>query len=426
MLTVSSAGGDAPARQAAITGLGIISCIGTSTEEVVESLRTGASGVVYDETRAAHGFRSPLAGCIRGFDPKERGLNRKQLRSMDEPARYSYAAVMDALADAGLDRDDIRSERCGIVFGNDSCIGPSVAAVDIARDAGETHPIGGGYIFRTMNSTITLNLGALLGLGGASWTLSAACASGGHALGQAAMLVTAGLQDIVLAGAAQETGWESMASFDALGAFSLRTGEPERASRPFDAERDGLVPSGGAACLVVEDLGHARARNASVYGVIRGYGFSSDGSGHLTQPNVTGGIRAIRMALASAGIEAGDVDYVNAHATSTPVGDSAEAAAISEVFGASVPVSSTKSMTGHECWMAGASEALYTTLMAKHGFIAPNINFEALDEGSPPINVVREALEAPIRFAVSNSFGFGGTNSVIVLDYGDNAVQPKG
>lgn len=414
--------GDGSMRRAAITGLGIVSSIGGSVEEVVESLRSGRSGIVCDETRVERGFRSPLTGCIRDFDPRKRGLTRKQLRTMDEPAYYAFGAVMDALADAGLSKEDLHSERCGIVFGNDSCIASSVGAIDIARDKGETHPIGGGYIFRTMNSTVTLNFAPMLGLGGAAWTVSAACASSGHAIGQAAMLVATGLQDVVLAGGAQEIAWESMAAFDALGAFSLRTDEPERASRPFDAQRDGLVPSGGAACLVIEDFDHACARDAPIYGVVRGYGFSSDGSGHLTQPNATGAARAMRMALDNAQVDPSEVDYVNAHATSTPVGDRAEAAAIAEVLGTRVPVSSTKSMTGHECWTAGASEALYTTLMSQHGFIAPNINFTALDDDCPPIHVVGETVESPIKIAVSNSFGFGGTNAVLVLDYEDRTV----
>jgi 3-oxoacyl-[acyl-carrier-protein] synthase-1 len=208
-----------------------------------------------------------------------------------------------------------------------------------------------------------------------------------------------------------------MASFDALGAFSTREEHPEQASRPFDADRDGLVPSGGAACLVLEDLEHARTRGARVYGLLRGYGFSCDGSGHLSQPNVGGAVLAMKRALDDAGIEPQEVSYVNAHATSTPVGDLAEAKAIAEVLGLSVPVSSTKSVTGHECWMAGASEVVYTVLMAQGRFLAPNVNFSRFEEEFPPIDVVRTLRASSIEVALSNSFGFGGTNAALVLDF---------
>jgi 3-oxoacyl-[acyl-carrier-protein] synthase-1 len=337
---------------------------------------------------------------------------------MNEPACYAYAAVTDAVADAGLEVEALHDCRSGMVFGNDSCVGASVAAIDIARENNETHSIGSSHVFRAMNSAVTMNIAAILRVGGASWTVSAACASGAHAIGQAALLIRSGYQDLVVAGGAQELTWEGMAPFDAMDAFSVRTAEPEKASRPFDRERDGLVPSGGAACVILESLEHARARNARVYGFVRGYGFSSDGSGHLTQPNVDGAIRAIRMALDEARVEPGSLDYINAHGTSTRVGDLAEAKAISAVFGAKTPVSSTKSMTGHECWMAGASEAVYTTLMSRGGFIAPNINFERLDEDCPPINVVHETAPATVKLALSNSFGFGGTNAALVLEYG--------
>jgi 3-oxoacyl-[acyl-carrier-protein] synthase-1 len=291
-----------------------------------------------------------------------------------------------------------------------------VESVDIARQNGETHFIGGGHIFRTMNSTATMNLAVLLGIRGASWTLSAACASGAHAIGQALMLIRSGLQDLVVAGGTQETHWYSMASFDAMEAFSRRESDPEGASRPFDAERDGLVPSGGGACLVIEELEHARRRGARIYAVVQGYGFSCDGA-HLCQPEADGMRRAMRMALADAGAKPGEIGYVSAHATSTQVGDRAEAEAIAAVFGPEVPVSSTKSMTGHECWMAGASSTIYTALMARDGFLAPNLNFTRLDEGGPVINVIGKTRPARIRRAAVDSFGFGGTNAVLVLDF---------
>lgn len=410
-----------PARQAAVTGLGIVSCIGSSLDEVSASLRAGRSGIAIDEQRHERGFRSALAGRLADFDPKQWGMSRKALRTTCEPARYAYAAVSDAISDAGLGSEDLQSGRCGIMFGNDSTVKPSVESIDIVRSHKETHFVGAGYIFRTMNSTVTMNLATLFGIRGANWTISAACASGAHAIGQAAILIRSGLQDIIIAGGAQETNWEAMASFDALSVFSTREDEPGKASRPFDAERDGLVPSGGAACLIIEELEHARARNAPIHGIVRGYGFTSDGSKHLSQPNGDGAVRAMRMALADADMSPEEIDYINAHATSTPVGDLVEARAIAEVFGCSVPVSSTKSMTGHECWMSGASEALYTILMARDGFIAPNINFSRLDEECPPIDVVEKTISNRIQKAVSNSFGFGGTNAVLVLEFNETA-----
>lgn len=412
------AAGNGHVREAAIVGLGIISTIGCSLDEVAESLRLGRSGIVLDSERHRLGFRSALTGRIRGFDPQRWRVSQKLRRMSDEPTWHAYAAATDAIADAGFLRpEDLQNERCGIIFGNDSAIKPAVESIDILRNQGSTHFIGAGYIFSAMNSTVTMNLAATLGMRGANWTVSAACASSAHAIGQAMMLIRGGLQDIVVVGGAQEINWQAMASFDALGAFSTRHDRPESASRPFDADRDGLVPSGGAACLVMEDLRHARARGARVYGVVRGYGFSSSGQGHLSQPNTDGAIRAIRMALASAEVRPDQIDYINAHATSTPVGDLLEARAIHQVFGDSVPVSSTKSMTGHECWMAGASELVYTTLMARDKFLAPNLNFSRLDAECPLISIVRETTPASLRLAASHSFGFGGTNAVLVADY---------
>jgi len=404
-------------RQAAITGLGIISSLGCNLDETSDSLRNGRSGIVFDEERRRLGFRSCLTGQVRGFNPKRYGFSHKLLRTMCEPAQYAYAASLDAVKDANLTEQLRSSGRCGIVFGNDSCVKPGVESVDVVRAKGATHFIGTGHIFRTMNSTVTMNLAVALGIRGANWTLSAACASGSHAIGQALMLIRAGLQDIVIAGGAQETNWQSMASFDALGAFSTRHDKPQAASRPFDRDRDGLVPSGGAACLIIEELSHARARGAKIYGIVCGYGFASDGSKHLFFPSEDGAIRAMKMAIDDAEVNPADIDYINAHATSTHVGDLVEANAVKKVFGTSTRVSSTKSMTGHECWMAGASEVLYTTLMARDGFIAPNLNFVKLDDECPPIRIVGKTESSPIKLAVSNSFGFGGTSSTLVLDF---------
>ncbi|MCF6249014.1 MAG: beta-ketoacyl-[acyl-carrier-protein] synthase family protein [Desulfobacula sp.] len=404
-------------KSVAITGIGIISCLGNDVGSVVSAMKNGRSGIVYDEQRKDLGFKSPLTSKIKDFFPKDYGINRKAQRTMCEPALYSFAAANDAVKDAGLSEDLIQNDRCGIIFGNDSTIKAGVEAIDIARKYNETHYIGAGYIFRAMNSTITMNLAAHFKTRGANWTLSAACASGAHAIGQALMMIKSGMQDIIIAGAAQETNWMSMASFDTLNAFSSRTDTPQKASRPFDKDRNGLVPGGGGACVIIEDLDHAVARDAKIYCVIDGYGFSSGIGKTLSEPNKKGSVKAMGNALKDASIGPEKIDYINAHATSTLVGDLAEAIAINKVFGPDTPVSSTKSMTGHECWMSGASEIIYTILMAQNKFIAPNINFQALSDDCPPINIISEVKEKKLQYAISNSFGFGGTNAAVVLNF---------
>ena len=406
-----------PPKGAAITGMGIVSCLGTDLYTVSRALETGRSGIVFDREREALGFKSPLKAALPEISPKARGLSRKNLRTMCEPALYAAVAAKQALNDAGLEKGDVQNPRCGVIFGNDSTIRAGVESIDIVREYNETHYIGSGYIFKAMNSTITMNLAGLFGTQGANWTVSAACASGAHVLGQALMLIRSGLQDIVITGGAQETHWTAMASFDALNAFSSRFDRPEAASRPFDADRDGLVPGGGGACLIVESLAHALARGAKIYATIEGYGFSSGIGGTLSEPGSTGAASAMEMALKDAALTPEDIDYINAHATSTLTGDLAEARAIHDIFGPDTPVSSTKSMTGHECWMSGASEVIYTTLMAGGGFMAPNINFKALSPDCPAIHVVPETRQCRIKKALSNSFGFGGTNAALILNY---------
>ncbi|HAH31191.1 MAG TPA: beta-ketoacyl synthase [Elusimicrobia bacterium] len=409
-------------RQVAVTGIGIISSIGVTAAEVSDSLRLGRSGIVMDPERKSLGFRSGLTGKVKVVNPAAYGLDNKALRTMGEPALYGHCAATDAVAGAALSPELLGSGRCGLVFGNDSCIRSAAEAVDILRKEKGTRFVGSGRVFQGMNSSVTMNLGVRLGIRGACWTLSAACASGAHAVGQGVMLIRSGLQDVVVTGGAQETGWESMVAFDALNAFSLREDAPQKASRPFDRGRDGLVPSGGGACLVLEDLEHALKRKAPIRAVIRGYGFSSDGK-HLSVPSSEGSERAVRQALDDAGIAPEMVGYINAHATSTPIGDAAEAKMINRVFGTAVPVSSTKSMTGHECWMAGASELIYCILMAEGGFIAPNINFEEADPDCAGINVVSKTHTGKVRYVLSNSFGFGGTNAAIILDFDINRIR---
>ena len=405
-------------HRVAITGIGIVSCLGTSIETVAQSLRTGRSGIVLDEERRRLGFRSPLTGAIQGFDPRGR-LSKKQCKTMPDFAVQAHAAASDALAMSGLAEDEVQSHETGMIFGCDSSCLAAVEQVDLLRELGETKLIGSGHVFRSMTSCITMNLNTLFKTGGACWTISAACASGGHAIGQAADLIAFGRQQRMICGGAQEIDWQSMCSFDGLGAFSTRLDQPECASRPFDAGRDGLVPSGGAAVLVLERYDLARARGADILGEVAGYAFSSDGN-HISVPSQDGLQRAMRQAVSLAGIEQCDIDYICAHATSTPAGDAAEARNISAVFGARTPpVSSLKSMTGHELWMSGASQAVYSTIMARQGFIAANRNFSEPDEFSARLNIVTQRIDRSPEHVLCNSAGFGGTNSCLVLRFAE-------
>lgn len=396
-----------------ITGMGIYSCIGTSLEEVRESLYQGKSGIILDQERKEFGFRSGLTGVVPKPDLKNL-LNRRQRVSMGEESEYAYLATIDALKQAGLDESFLDTHEVGILYGNDSVSQAVVESIDIAREKKDTTLMGSGAIFKSMNSTVTMNLSTIFKLKGINLTISAACASGSHSLGLAYMMIKNGFQDMIICGGAQETNKYSMASFDGLGVFSAREDDPTKASRPFDAERDGLIPSGGAASLIVESLESAQRRGASILAEIIGYGFSSNG-GHISTPNVDGPALAMDRALEQSGLKASDIDYINAHATSTPIGDANEAKAIYEIFGSEVPVSSTKSMTGHECWMAGASEVIYSILMMQNDFVAPNINLENPDNEAAKINLVSKTKNQKIDVFLSNSFGFGGTNSALIV-----------
>ncbi|MGE8556096.1 MAG: beta-ketoacyl-[acyl-carrier-protein] synthase family protein [Chryseobacterium jejuense] len=396
-----------------ITGMGIYSCIGTSLEEVRESLYQGKSGIVLDQDRKEFGFRSGLTGTVPKPDLKNL-LNRRQRVSMGEESEYAYLATLDALKQAHLDEAFLDTHEVGILYGNDSVSQAVVESIDIAREKKDTTLMGSGAIFKSMNSTVTMNLSTIFKLKGINLTISAACASGSHSLGLAYMMIKNGFQDMIICGGAQETNKYSMASFDGLGVFSAKEDEPTKASRPFDADRDGLIPSGGAASLIVESLESAQRRGAPIIAEIIGYGFSSNG-GHISTPNVDGPALAMDRALKQSGLKASDIDYINAHATSTPIGDANEAKAIYEIFGSEVPVSSTKSMTGHECWMAGASEVIYSVLMMQNDFVAPNINLENPDSEAQKINLVSKTKNQKIDVFLSNSFGFGGTNSALIV-----------
>ncbi|CAK7039333.1 MAG: 3-oxoacyl-[acyl-carrier-protein] synthase 1 [Desulfovibrio sp.] len=400
----------------AVTGLGAVSALGADSGTIAESLRVGKSGVVADLERAALGFASPLTGKLPEFTPQF-PLSRKQRKTMPDFAQWAYEAVMQAVAKAGLDPAELRTDRAGIIFGCDSSSLAAVEQTATLLEKKDTASLGSGLVFRGMTSCISMNLNVILGTMGACWTISAACASGAHAVGQAADLIALGRQERMICGGAQEINWQSLCSFDGLGAFSTRVHAPEEASRPFDKDRDGLVPGGGAAALLLERYDIAEKRGARILGEIAGYGFSSDGE-NLSVPGKTGIGRAMRMALEGAAMRPCDVDYLCAHATSTPLGDMMEAHNIVALFGnGTVPVSSTKSMTGHELWMSGAAQVVYTTLMARGGFIAPNRNFSSPDEGTAGLNVVAEPRAANIRAALCNSAGFGGTNACIALRF---------
>ncbi|MCF6224335.1 MAG: beta-ketoacyl-[acyl-carrier-protein] synthase family protein [Flavobacteriaceae bacterium] len=397
-----------------ITGMGIYSCLGENLNEVKESLYAGKSGIVYDQERKDFGYRSALTGFIKDPDIKKL-LNRRQRISMGQEAQFAYIATLEALKNAQIDEKYLRDNEVGILYGNDSTSQSVIESVDKIREKKDTTLVGSGAIFKAMNCTVTMNLSTIFKLKGINLTVSAACASGSQSVGLGYQLIKSGLQDSIICGGAQEVNKYAMGSFDGLGVFSIRENEPTRASRPFDKNRDGLVPSGGAATLILESYKSAIKRGAPILGEVVGYGFSSNGE-HISTPNVDGPSRAIRMALKQAKLLPKQIDYVNAHATSTPIGDQNEAKAIHNIFGESLPyVSSTKSMTGHECWMAGASEIVYSMLMMQNSFVAPNINLEEADEDSKKLNLVKQTLDKNIDVFLSNSFGFGGTNSVIIV-----------
>ena len=397
-----------------ITGMGIYSCLGTTLDEVRDSLYNGKSGIVFDPERKEMGFRSALTAKLIVPDLKKE-LSRSQRVFMPEQAKYAYCATRDALRDAGIDQDYLNTHEVGLLYGNDSSTVPVVNAVDIMREKKDTTLCGSGAIFQSMNSTVTMNLGCIFKLKGINLTVSGACASGSHAIGLGALLIQNGLQDMVVCGGAQEVNPFSVGSFDGISAFSTRESEPEKASRPFDRDRDGLVPGGGAATVIIESYESAVRRGAHIIAEVLGYGFSGNGD-HISSPHVEGPSRSLEMAIRRAGITKGEIGYINAHATSTHVGDTNEAKAIFNVFGnQKVEVTSTKSQTGHEMWMAGASEVIYSILMMKNDFIAANLNFENPDEDSAKLLIPAVRVQKHFDTFLSNSFGFGGTNSTLII-----------
>ena len=376
-----------------ITGIGIWSCLGTSLQEVKESLYAGKSGIGIDDDRLAYGFRSGLTGIVKR--PQLKGvLDRRTRMGLSEEAEYAFMASKDAFAMAGIDDAYLTENEVGVIFGNDSSAKAVVEADKIMEEKHDSAMIGSGLIFQGMNSTVNMNMNTIFHLRGVNFSVSSACASGSHAIGLGYLFIKQGLQDMILCGGAQEV------------------------SRPFDRDRDGLVPSGGAAALVLESYDHAVARGAKILAEVCGYGFSSNGGG-ISEPSDKGSFVAMTRALQDAGVTAADIDYVNAHATSTHQGDMYEAMALDRLFrGQHALISSTKSMTGHECWMAGASEVVYSLIMMHNNFVAPNINFENPDEYSEHLNIAAKTVDTEVNTVLSNSFGFGGTNSALVIRKG--------
>lgn len=394
--------------------MGIWSCIGTSIEEVKNSLYKGISGIGVDQDRLDYGYRSGLTGIVQR--PQLKGvLDRRTRMGLSEEAEYAFMASKDAFQMAGVDDAYLLSNEVGVIFGNDSSASAVVETANIMSEKHDSAMIGSGLIFQGMNSTVNMNMNTIFHLRGVNFSVSSACASGSHSIGLGYLLIKQGLQDMILCGGAQEVNKYAMSSFDALNAFSIRMDEPTKASRPFDRDRDGLIPSGGAAALILEDYDHAVKRGATILAEVCGYGFSSNGGG-ISEPSDEGSYIAMTRAIKDAGIDVKDIDYVNAHATSTHQGDMYEAKALDRLFrDQRALISSTKSMTGHECWMAGASEVVYSIIMMHNHFVAPNINFENPDEYSEHLNIATKTIDTEVNVVLSNSFGFGGTNSALVI-----------
>jgi len=401
-------------KRVVITGMGIYSSLGKDLDSVAKALFEGKSGIGIDPIRMEYGYRSPLTGMVE--PPQLKGLLDRRARvCLPEQGEYAYMATLEALKHAQIDMEYLDHNEVGILYGNDSSAKAVIEAHSLVMEKKDTTLMGSGAIFQSMNSTVTMNLSTIFKLKGINMTISAACASGSHSVGLGLMFIRNGLQEMIICGGAQETNHYSMGSFDGLSVFSTRIDEPTKASRPFDRDRDGLVPGGGAATLILEEYEHALKRGAPILAEVVGYGFSSSGA-NISQPSDIGSFTAMKRALCDAQLSPKDIDYINAHATSTPQGDAFEAMAIAKMFAPfRTPVSSTKSMTGHECWMAGASELIYSYLMMRDGFIAPNLNFENPDEYSRELNIIPETIRGDLNVILSNSFGFGGTNSAIVM-----------
>ncbi|OCH06730.1 beta-ketoacyl-ACP synthase I [Aliivibrio fischeri] len=397
-------------KRAVITGMGIVSSIGNNAEEVLESLKAGKSGINFSEQFAEKGLRSNVWGDLK-MNPVDH-IDRKKMRFMGDAAAFAYISMEQAVADSGLTEDQVSNERTGIVAGSGGASSLNqVNAVDILREKGVKR-VGPYMVPRTMASTVSACLATPFKIKGVNYSMSSACATSAHCIGHAVELIQLGKQDVMFAGGGEELDWSLTMMFDAMGALSSKYNDtPEKASRTYDADRDGFVISGGGGMLVIEELEHALARGAKIYGEIVGYGATSDGY-DMVAPSGEGAVRCMKMAMQNVD----SVDYVNTHGTSTPVGDAKELGAIQEVFGANSPaISATKAMTGHALGAAGVHEAIYSTLMLEHGFIAPSINVETLDPAAEGLDIVTEKRDQALNTVMSNSFGFGGTNATLVI-----------
>lgn len=407
-------------RRTVITGIGIWSCIGQSVQEVEQSLRLGKSGIGIDPERTAYGYQSPLTGIVPRPDIKAQGLRHSQRITLSEPGEYGYMAMKEALAMAPV--SDLY--RCGLIVSNDSTAGALAETEAIMAEYHDSRRLGAGMVFRTLNSSVSMSLASIFGIGGLTLSVSAACAGGGHAIGLAHSLIQSGQLDCCIVVGTQEVGLHAYTSFDALGLFSKRTDNPAAASRPFDTERDGLVPSGGAACVILETAGHAAMGNRKPLATVDGYGFST--SPDLVSPSADAIYQSMTAALSAATVPSGSplgpgISAIMAHATSTPDGDRAEAEAIHRFCldnGLSHPfVISTKALTGHECWMSGVSQIVYALIQMQGGFIAPNINLRTIDPAAATLRIPTAPTVTTLTTVLCNAFGFGGTNSSLVISH---------
>ena len=403
-------------KRVVVTGIGIVSSLGNNKSEVVESLREGRSGVAHSSEYAELGFRSHVHAPVN-IDPDEI-IDRKIRRFMGEGAAYNYIAMEEAIRDSGLSDAQVSNPRAGIIMGSG---GPStsnlLSAWDAFREKG-LKKVGPYMVPRTMSNTNSACLATPFKIQGVNYSISSACATSAHCIGNAAELIQLGKQDVIFAGGGEELHWTLTVLFDAMGALSSKYNDtPLKASRAYDADRDGFVISGGGGVRVLEELEHAKARGAKIYAELTGYGATSDGY-DMVQPSGEGAVRCMQQAMATI---KGPIDYINAHGTSTPVGDIRELEAVKAVFGNAVPrISSTKSLSGHSLGAAGVHEAIYTLLMMEHRFIAASANIENLDAGAAGVPIVRERIDgAKLDVAMSNSFGFGGTNASLVFERHD-------
>lgn len=402
-------------KRVVVTGMGIASCIGSDLKTVLHSLKEGVSGIRFNESYKEQGFRSLVSGSV-DIDFSEH-IDRKTLRFMGDAAAYAYVSMKNAIEDSGLSPEQVSSERAGIIMGSGGASTKSVVeSADIIRTKGVKR--AGPYrVTQTMGSTVSACLATPFKIKGVNYSISSACATSAHCIGNAMELIQLGKQDVVFAGGGEEEHWSLTGLFDAMGALSTKYNDtPEKASRPYDADRDGFVIAGGGGCMVIESLDHALARGAKIYGELVGYGATSDGY-DMVAPSGEGAARCMRQAMSQAN-ESGEmtIDYINSHGTSTPVGDMAELKAVKEVFGTEIPpISSTKSLTGHSLGATGVQEAIYTMLMMENDFIAGSINVDTLDSDAEGVPVVKASKEAKIQRAMSNSFGFGGTNATLIF-----------